>query len=258
KGDILNFEVMGDRLGAPADLYLVLRNAATKADIIEVDDNPDLLSLKFFSRTDDPAVYRFAVPADGKYLLLVASREADSQADPRHVSRVRVTPDRPDFRLFVMPADYYRPDGFTLQQGASEALTVFALRQDGMNAEIALAVEGLPDGVTVPAQNLGRKMRQTTIALTAAANAAAFTGEIRVKGTAVINGQAVVREARPAGVTWPVQPLVGIPAVSRLERALVLAVRGPAPFGLTATLDKTTIVQGDKATIAVKLNRVSP
>jgi hypothetical protein len=35
-------------------------------------------------------------------------------------------------------------------------------------------------------------------------------------------------------------------------------VRDPRPFGLTATLDKAAVVQGDKATLAVKLNRVSP
>jgi hypothetical protein len=144
KGDAVNFEIIGNRIGSPADLYLVLRNAATKADIVEADDNPDSLSLKFFARTDDPAVYRYVIPADGKYLLLVAGREADSQADPRHVYRVRVSPDRPDFRLVVMPADYYRPDGVTLLQGASEALTVFAIRQDGMNADIALTVEDCP------------------------------------------------------------------------------------------------------------------
>lgn len=258
QGDVLNVEVISDRLGSPADLYFVLRNAATKANILESDDNPDSLSLKLFARTDDPAVYRYTVPTDGKYLLMVAGREADSQADPRRVYRVRVTPDRPDFRLVVMPPDYYRPDGLTIPQGASEALTVFAIRQDGMNADIALTVEGLPNGVTAVPQSLGRKMKQTTIALTAAAGAAVFTGDIRIKGTATINGQAVVREARPAGVTWPVQPQANIPAVARLDRSLVLAVRGPAPFGLTATLDKAAVVQGDKATLAVKLNRVSP
>lgn len=258
KGDVLNFEVIGDRLGSPSDLYLVLHNPATKANLVEVDDNPDTLSLKLYARTDDPAVYRFVAPADGKYLLLVTGREADNQADPRHVYRVRVTPDRPDFRLFLMPADGYRPDGVTLLQGASEALTVLAIRQDGMNADIALSVEGLPTGVTAIPQSLGRKLKQTTIALTAEANAPVFTGAIRVKGTAIINGQPVVREARSAVVTWPVQPQANIPTVSRLARGTFLAVRGPAPFGLSATVDKAAVVQGDKATIAVKINRISP
>jgi hypothetical protein len=68
----------------------------------------------------------------------------------------------------------------------------------------------------------------------------------------------VVREARPASITWPVQPQQGIPTVSRLDRGLALAVRDKAPFTLAATIDKAALVQGDKATVTVKLARLWP
>ncbi len=262
KGDVFNIEVISDRLGAPTDMYFLLRNPATKADIVEGDDNPEGLNPKFFARTDDPAVYRFVVPADGKYQLLVASRLADTLADPRHVYRVRLTPDRPDFRLVVMPADFYRPDSCTLLQGSNECFSVFAWRQDGFNGDIALTVEGLPAGVTCVPQGIGKGQKQATLVLSAAADAAAWTGAIKVKGTATINGQPAVREARSASITWPVQPQQNIPTQSRLDRSLVLAVRDKAPFGLTATIDKATLLidpkTPDKATVTLKVVRTSP
>jgi hypothetical protein len=258
KGDVLNIELISDRLEAPTDMYFLLRSAATKQDIVEQDDNPDTFSLKFFARTDDPATYRFAVPADGKYLLLVADRLADAVAGPRHLYRLRIAPDQPDFRLVVMPIDYHRPDACCVRQGGSEAYTVFAWRQDGFNGDIQLSVDGLPKGVTCPPQTLGGGQRQTSLALSAAADAPVWTGPIAIKGTATIRGRPVVREARSATIVWPVQPQVNIPAASRLDHGLVLAVRDKAPFRLTPTLDKPAVVQGDKATLTVKLDRLWP
>jgi hypothetical protein len=258
KGEVYNIEVLSDRLGAPTDMYFLLRNLATKQNIFESADNPDIFSLKFFARTDDPLPYRFAVPADGKYQLLVASRLADTLADPRHLYRVRITPDLPDFRLVAMPADFHRPDSCCLLQGSNESFTVLAWRQDGFNGDIQLAVEGLPKGVTCAPQVLGAGQRQTTLVLTAAADAPAWTGEIKVKGTAVVRGQSVSHEARPASIVWPIQPQQNIPAMSRLDRGLVLAVRDKAPFALTASLDKPTLVQGDKGAITLKLARIWP
>jgi hypothetical protein len=43
--------------------------------------------------------------------------------------------------------------------------------------------------------------------------------------------------------------------VSRVDRGLFLAVRDKAPFVLTPTLDKTEVLQGDKAVLKVKLDR---
>src|SRR5262249_862317 len=156
----------------------------------------------FYTRSDDPPVYKFVVPADGKYQLLVASRDADMRAGPRHYYRVRITPERPDFRLIVLPPDSRRPDGCCLRQAGYEHYTVPVWRQDGFVGPITLAVEGLPSGVTCPSQVVSGNLRQTALVLSAAPDAPPWSGEIRVKGTAQINGQAVVREARPASITW--------------------------------------------------------
>ncbi len=258
KGDVWNIELLSDRLGVPTFMYYFLRAAGAKDELKESEDNPDILSRKFFTRTEDPPVFRFTVPADGKYQLLVGSRLTDSMAGPRHYYRVRITPEQPDFRLVAMAPESERPETATLRPGGNESFTVFALRHDGFAGDIALTVEGLPPGVTCVPQILGANLREGQLVLSAAPSAAAWAGEIKVKGTATIKGQKVVREARPASIVWPVQPQQNLPTVTRLDRGLFLAVRDKAPFTVAAALDKPAIVQGDKGTLKVTVTRLWP
>jgi hypothetical protein len=259
KGEVYTIEVFSDRLGAETDMYFVLRNADTKQELAALDDNGDVLTpIEFYTRTEDPPAYRFATPADGKYELLVASRDADSRAGPRNFYRVRITPEQQDFRFVVLPADRLRPDGCCLHRGGEQQYIVLVWRLDGWNGPITLSVEGLPAGVTCPPQVVGPNQRQTMLVLSAASSAPLFSGEIRVKGTGVIQGQTVVREARPASITWAVPAGQGIPAVSRLDRSLALAVRDKAPFRLVAAAERTAAAQGSKVNLALKLSRLLP
>ena len=259
KGDVYTLEVFSDRLGSPTDMYLVLFKPDTKQQIADLDDNPDVLSqVQFYTHNEDPPVYRFVVPADGRYQLLISSRDADNHAGARHFYHVRIAAEQPDFHLVALPSDPTRPDGCCLHQGSSENYDVFVWRHEGWNGPIAVSVEGLPAGVTCNPQVIGPGLRQIALVLTSAPNAAEWTGEVKVKGTAQINGQTVIREARPASITWPVMQPQGIPAISRVDRNLVLAVRAKAPFGLTAKADKPGIVQGTKAKVSLKLDRLWP
>lgn len=259
KGAVYNIEAFCDRLGAPADLYFGVRPADPKQALQEFDDNPETLSpTRFFTRSEDPQVYRFVVPTDGKYQLMVTTREATMRAGARHVYRVRIAPERPDFRLVVMPPADARPDACCLRQGTQQFFNVFVWRRDGFNGEVTLTAEGLPKSVSCPPQVVGTGLKQAGLVLSAAPDAPVWTGAVTVKGTAVINGQQVVREARPAAITWQVQPQQNIPTITRLDRQLMLAVRDKAPFQLTATLDKTELTQGAKANLKLQLKRLWP
>lgn len=256
KGDAISIEPYGDRLGSPLDLYYQIRNADSGQQVGEFDDNPEILSpTQFYTRTEDPARQRFVAPADGKYQLMVSSRESYLQASPRHLYRVRLTPEKPDFHLVVMPSTSNGPDACVVRQGGANYYTVFAWRQDGFASEIALTVEGLPAGVTCPPQVVGTGVRQATLVLNAARDAMPWTGPIKVKGTAVIDGKKVEREARAASVTWPAQQ--NAVTVSRLDRELVLAVREDAPYHLTARVDKPVVLQNDKVVVTVKVERLA-
>ena len=261
KGAVLNFHLLCDRLGSPGDTYFILRNATNPKAIqtvVEMDDNPDVLSPMFYARTDDPAAYRFTVPADGRYQLLIGSRTSGILAGPRSIYRMRITPDQPDFRLVVIGPAGNRPTACTVGQGGNEMFRVLAWRQDGFNGDIGLSIEGLPRGVTCPPQTLGSGLRQALLVVSAAVDAPSWTGTIAVKGSAVIDGKTVVREARPGSVLWQVQPNSNVPRAARIDRTLALAVRGKAPYTMTTTVDKAEVLQGAKAILTVKVARLWP
>jgi hypothetical protein len=259
KGDVYSIEAYGDRLGAPVDLFMTLRDAKTKRTIIELDDNPDILNrVQLFTRSDDPPRYRFQVPADGAYQLMVSSREASVQGGPRDYYRVRITPEQPDFRLVVMPSSQNSPDACVVRQGGHQDYSVFVWRLDGWNGPINLNIESLPEGVTCPPQTIGGGVRETSLVLKAAKEAPPWTGAIKIRGTATINGKTVVREARAATILWPVPPQQNVSTLSRIDREVVLAVRDKAPFNLEAGIDSVVAVHGSKITIPLKLTRLWP
>ncbi len=266
KGDIYNIDIESDRLGAPTLAFLVVRDDK-KNDLYESPlDNPDTFSPHFFTRCEDPPPYRFTAPADGKYYVLVGGHQADVLFGPRHYYRLRIAPDRPDFQVVVTPNATTRPDACTLLQGGSQSYTVYVWRHDGFAGDVALTVEGLPPGVTCPPQTLGGGARAAQLVLTAAPDAAAWSGEIKVKGTAVVKGQSVTHEARAGGPTWPSpQPQQPMPLAGRVEHSLALAVRADkAPWTITPTIDKAVLLQGDPqkgpttASITIKQARLWP
>jgi hypothetical protein len=258
KGDVLMIEVLSHRLGAPTDMYFVLKNLATKSDITLQDDTADTLSLRFYTVNRDPAPFRFVAPADGKFHLMLASHTGDNYTDPTNIYCVRISKEQPDFRLYVMPADETRPEACRLCAGGTHHYTVYAHRTDGYKGDILLTMEGLPAGVTCSPQVLAGNMKFTQLVVSAADGAAEFTGAVKVVGAAVVNGQKVTRQARPATVTWGVPIQQNIPTVTRLDRDLMLAVRGKAPGKLVATNEAAVVSLGDKIELPLKLSRSFP
>jgi hypothetical protein len=252
--------VISNKLGAPTFMTILVRNPATKSDMYEspLVENMQRVSRKFFSRSEDPPLYRFTAPADGKYQLLVASRSGDTLFGVRHTYAVRITRDDPDFRLVALTAGGSVPDVPAVTAGGQGAYNVLVRRSGGFSGDIELTVEGLPAGVTCPPQTLGAGVNETSLVLSAPAGTAEWTGEIKIKGTATINGNKVVQEARPGAVIWPVQPNSNTATLSRLDRSLWLAVAGKAPFTLTPALDKAQVSQGDKAVVTIKVARLWP
>ncbi|MHB1426888.1 MAG: hypothetical protein ACYC3I_27340 [Gemmataceae bacterium] len=256
KGDVYIMDVLSDRLGAPTYVYFMLRN--DKSELKESDDNQDFLSRKFYAQSQDPQSFRFVAPADGKYQLMVSSRLADVVSGVRHFYRVRISPPRPDFSLIALATGEHRPAGATVLAGGQQAFTVFALRQDGFTGDISLSVAGLPKGVTAAPQTIGDGLRESSLVLSAANDAAPWTGTIKILGTAALGDNKVVHEAQSASIVWPISQGQNIPPISRVDRSLMLAVRRGAPYSLTLSFDKPAFVQGEKGTLKVKLNRISP
>src|SRR5205085_11416537 len=101
---------------------------------------------------------------------------------------------------------------------------------------------------------------QGGLVLTTSADAKPWTGLVKVKGTAIINGKTVEREARPASISWgnPQPQNNNGPLIARLDRNLVLAVREtPSPYKLVPSVTRVTVKAGEKIPITLKLTRAA-
>jgi hypothetical protein len=121
-----------------------------------------------------------------------------------------------------------------------------------------LSVEGLPPGISCPPQAIIGNQRFAPLVLTATADAAPWTGVMKVKATGTFRGQKIEHEARSGTILWPVQHGQGIPPLSRLSRQIAVAVREKPAFALTMSIDKPSVTQGTPAQATVKVVRNSP
>ena len=247
--------LLAERAGADMDTYFQLRTGEGKAIGPEQDDDANPLHpVGFYDRSGDPPSQTFTAPADGKFYVLVGSREASVSFGPRCVYRLQVRPPVPDFRAVVMPRSRNLPTAAVLTPNGDAALDVFVERRHGFDDPVTFTVNDLPPGVTATPATVGTGSAWGTLVLAAAADAKAFTGPIAVTGTAAIGGQPVARPARPATITWATPgKATNIPAIARLDQQLVLAVRpDPTYYRLTADTGKTELETKDDKNKPVK------
>jgi hypothetical protein len=271
-GAVYYIEVISQRLGLATDPSVVLQRVTKNskgeeqvADITELDDDAkDLLGPAFPSASGD-ASYRFQVPDDGAYRILVRDLYG-AKSDPRRVYRLSIREPQPDFRL-VAAAAYptatkeVKPWSPHVRRGDSEPIEVLAFRQDGFDGEIEVSVEGLPAGVTCSGTTIGPGQDTAAIVLTAADNAAAWAGTIQVVGKSKINNQDVARQARSGASIWPLalqnnQP-TGVPQ-SRATRELALSVSAAETLPVAVEVGpgaKWEMSRAGKLEIPVKVTR---
>lgn len=168
----------------------------------------------------------FTAPADGVYYFTVSDTRGAS--GPQHAYRFTVAPPRPDFELFVSPANPNVP------RGGRVPVTVFVWRHDGFDGAVDVALKGLPPGLSaLPGRILPE---DNSVVLTVAADAAApaLVTPLAVSGTAAIGGRSVERVARAdervsvmaTGLAPDVRVAAVTPSVIELapgERAVVTA-----------------------------------
>lgn len=263
-GDRIWIEAISQRLGARTDISLYLRQetnrekkepawAATVVagqlqtfQVTVAEDGRDVMNLtsqinsdrreggpEFDTRSSDPS-YLFVAPADGTYRLLVRNGYAALGADPRAAYRLVLRTPQPDCRLAAVPVE--TSGEVVLRQGAKEAIRVVVHRIDGFDGEIAIAVEGLPGGVTSPGTTIGPSAGAASLVLECAEGAAPASSAIRIVGRAKIGptGQEVLHPVRSATLTFP-RPGRGAgqqePSyAARLTREIVVSIAPePAP-----------------------------
>jgi hypothetical protein len=269
KGETYYIEVYSERLGLSCDPYLRVQRVTkndkgeeTAADVVELDD-PRLLPQDQrmqanFDMSSGDMTYKLTVPDDGAYRVLIRDLCYQSRGSPNYLYRMAIRPAQHDFRLIAVAEPPFNPQNNNqanlwtplLQKGGTQALKVYVDRQDDFEDEIHLSVEGLPQGVTCPGGTIGPKANIGLLVLTAAEDAAEWSGPIRILGKAKINGQEVAREARGGSLVWGSNDRQNQPIRSRMTENVTIAVSGKET---AATKIEPAAVQVFETSVAGKL-----
>ena len=277
KGEAYFIEVYSERLGLTSDPYLLLQRVTknekgeeTATDIVELDDPrlvpQDQRNQSNFDMSHGDVAHKFVVPDDGTYRVLVRDLNYQSRGNVQYLYRLAIRRPVSDFRLLAVSEPPRNPQNNNqanlwsplLQKGGTQALKVYALRQDDFDDEIQVTVEGLPKGVTCPGITMGPKSNTGLLVLSAADDAPAWSGTIRVMGKAKIDGAEIARQARGGSLVWGSNDRNQQPIRARMTEDVAIAVSdtdtAPAKIELAAGQVLETSLAG-KLQIPIKVTR---
>lgn len=237
-------------LKAPVDTVLQIYDANGQL-LQEADDGvPDPGYEQFHDfRTPDSRL-TFTPKSSGTYYVKVS--EANRTGGPRAVYRLLAKQAEPDFELVLFPdvVPIWGP-------GSTASLLVKVERQSGLDADIELSIEGLPEGWTGSRHIITWKTPQNTtyystkqfLTITAPAEALPGTlAEFRVVGRAQVGEKRREHVASPLTLYYTSD--TGFFRVSPTARAAVTRWHGPT---LAAEVSEVTIKLGEKQMIPVRV-----
>ncbi len=220
KGDAWQFDLRASRLGSELDGVLTLFDANGNA-VASADDLAN-------GQTD--CILNFTLPADGTFTLKV-NDGLSSRGGPEFAYRVRIN--RPGESTLQLSTAL---DSITLMRGGETKVKVLAERPTGFADEVALNIEGLPEGVAVSG-NLGKGQNQVDLVLKADAAAKIVTSRLRIVGQWKVGEQefsAVARIQRPASETESTDLLLRVAVATPFKLKGIFETKY-APRGSTFT-----------------------
>jgi hypothetical protein len=186
-GEEVVVEVLARRLGSPLDSRLVLADPQGR-EIAANDDQPD--PGRGLDTHHADSYLRVALPADGLYHVRL--EDAQGKGGREFSYRLRVSPPRPDFALRVAPS------AVNARAGAIVPLTVWALRRDGFDGDIHLALADPPPGFHLSGAWVPAGQDKVRLTLTVPTAASSEPIPLRLEGRAHVAGRELVRPVGPA------------------------------------------------------------
>jgi hypothetical protein len=180
-------EVLARRLDSPLDSVLTLTDAGGRQ--LAYNDDFDDKGAGLITHQAD-SYLRATLPADGTYYLRIADMQ--HQGGPEYAYRLRISPPRPDFDLRIVPS------GLVSRLTSTVIATVYALRRDGFDGEIALALKDAPPGFTLSGGRVPAGENLVRLTLNAPAAAQSQPCNVRLEGRATIDGREVAHPVVPA------------------------------------------------------------
>lgn len=185
-GDVVVAEVVARRLESPLDSLLLLTDAEGHL-VAGNDDHEDPASALVTHHADSRL--SVTLPADGSYRLELA--DAQRHGGPTYAYRLRVSLQRPDFDLRVVPATV------NARAGQTVPVTVHVFRRDGYAGPVDLRLVDAPHGFVLSGGRIpaGQDRVRATLSVSGAATAPTA---LRMVGAATVAGRAIERPVVPA------------------------------------------------------------
>lgn len=250
RGEVLWFELMGERIGSPVDLDLVLLDARDRRERLHLTDRSEDPKVGAVATGHADPAGRWVAPGTGDYLILVRDLIGSAGPDPRRLYRLSVRREEADFQLLAIPAGGVETGGWNVPRGGRARLDLVALRRRGMSQPIRVTASGLPEGYECPEVWLGPEVDRVPVIVTASRSASPEPGEWTFTGRADLGGVEITREARGATVLWTGPPS----ASARLAGRMVAALGPEASCLVTATPGRTAVSQGSVVDVQVDLD----
>ena len=190
KGGKVLVEVRARRINSPMDSMLKLTGPDGKQLMIN-DDTVDRGEGLCTHHAD--SLLEVELPSDGAYHVHL--QDTQKKGGVAYGYRLRISARRPDFDLRVVPSvTNARP-------GETKTITVYAMRRDGFDGEISMALNNPPPGLKLSGGPMPADKDEVNLQLTVPGTAGDTPLRFGVDGIAKINGREVVRSAVPADDT---------------------------------------------------------
>ncbi|MBN9520209.1 serine protease [bacterium] len=284
KGEEWWVEVASERLGLPTDPAVLVQRVVkgekgapdTLTDVLELADIPSPVKVSSNGYAYDGPPYnagtsdvlgKLVVKDDGLYRLQLTDLFGGTRSVPGNSYRLVIRRAAPDFALVAWPLHMELRNGdrnalskpIALRGGATMALEVVALRRDGFDGDIELAMDGLPPGVTAHGLKIPAGKSRGMMLVTARPDAARGYANAAFVGRATVAGRPVTRPCRLATVAWPVPDSWGEIPSPRLLADVPVSVSGTdlAPLTITAKSPVVEATAGEKLTVPLVHRRTS-
>lgn len=283
KGDVWWVEVASERFGLPTDPSILLQyinrsgGGERPIDVAEFADIPSPVKFSSNGYAYDGPPYnagtldvlgKLEIKNDGLHRLQVSDLFGGTRNDPRNIYRLVIRKAAPDFALVAWALHMELRNGdrnalskpLALRGGSTMALEVVAVRRDGFNGDIELAMGGLPKGVTAHGLKIPAGKSRGMMLVTAAPNAPRAIASASLFGSAQFNGATVKRPCRLASMAWPIPDAWNDIPSPRLLADVPVSVSGFdfAPLTIApASKEMLTAKAGQKLTIPLVHTRRS-
>lgn len=256
KGEVWRIEA--EALGGNVDPTARVERIAEGVEptiVAEGDDRADPVGGESFPLGNLDASIRWKVAEDGRYRVVVNDLFGADRGEARGVYRLSIRPERPEFRLYVLPTATDGPSSTNVPRGGRATARLLVQRLDGFAGAVRVEADGSTPGLAVDPVIVPPEISTATLVLSDDGARSAQVVRLVGRGRALPESPEIVRAARAGGLVWPVvrrSPTLG---QARLERGFVVGAAEWEGSRVTIRASTADAVAGKLLAVHVEVRR---